>query len=104
MILQPVLENAFEHGLEDLEENGLLSVRFLPEKDGLLIEVANNGAPMTDETLRQFQFDIQSNEAAEVTGLINIHRRIRLLMGNESGLSVASGAFGVIVSIRLATI
>ncbi|MBW7452659.1 histidine kinase [Paenibacillus sepulcri] len=104
LILQPIIENAFEHGLENLEENGLLRVRFLPEKDGLLIEAANNGAPMTDEQLRKFESDIESNEHAEVTGLSNIHRRIRLLLGNGCGLSIASGEFGVVVTIRLATI
>ncbi|MCC3374462.1 sensor histidine kinase [Cohnella sp. REN36] len=104
LILQPILENAFEHGLENLEENGLLNIRFLPEQDGLRIEVANNGAQLTDEQLRKFESDIESNEHAEVTGLINIHRRIRLLLGNDSGLCMASGKFGVVVTIRLTTV
>ncbi|MBM7569468.1 sensor histidine kinase [Paenibacillus sacheonensis] len=68
------------------------------------IEIANNGAPMTDEQLRSFESDRESSEEAEVTGLINIHRRIRLLLGERSGLSLASGPFGVVVTIRLTTI
>ncbi|WP_229750522.1 sensor histidine kinase [Paenibacillus nasutitermitis] len=104
LILQPILENAFEHGLEKLEENGRLQIRFLSEKDGLCIEVANNGAPMTDEQLRKFESEIESNEHAEVTGLINIHRRIRLLLGSGYGLRIASGKLGVTVTIRLAVI
>ncbi|QHT62254.1 two-component sensor histidine kinase [Paenibacillus lycopersici] len=103
LILQPIIENAFEHGLEHLEENGLLSVRFLPEPDGLRIEVANNGAPMPEELLCRLASDSEADGQAEATGLINIHRRIRLLLGTGSGLRIASGSSGVTVAIWLET-
>ncbi|WP_238357574.1 sensor histidine kinase [Cohnella zeiphila] len=102
LILQPIVENAFQHGLELLEENGLLQVRFIPEKGGLRIEVANNGAPMSEEALRSLESGVTSNSAQrEVTGMLNIHRRIRLRFGEGSGIRVDNGPEQVVVAIQL---
>jgi tetratricopeptide (TPR) repeat protein len=43
MLIQPFVENAIIHGIEEIEGNGLISVRFGKEKNQLLITVEDNG-------------------------------------------------------------
>ena len=43
LILQPLIENAFEHGLSMKKNNGLLTVSFEKLEDELHIIVENNG-------------------------------------------------------------
>ncbi len=87
LILQPILENAFMHGLEDKQENGLLHVGFEPGETGFKILVRDNGIGLGPEEINQLSESIDSNEDfKEYTGLINIHRRLQLAFGMESGL------------------
>jgi len=43
MLIQPFVENAVIHGIEQLEENGHISVNFSKEGDLLVISVDDNG-------------------------------------------------------------
>jgi len=43
MITQPFVENAVEHGIKDLQENGFLDIRFKRVNNQMIIEVEDNG-------------------------------------------------------------
>lgn len=43
LFAQPFVENAIEHGLQDKETGGLLTIRFLPEGQNIRLEVEDNG-------------------------------------------------------------
>lgn len=95
LILQPIIENAFMHSLEKKERNGLLQVRFEVEADRLRIIVSDNGDTLADDRLAELRKRLDSeDEQAEVTGLTNIHRRVRLRFGAESGLRLERSAMG----------
>ncbi len=95
LIIQPIVENAFEHGLEMKEENGLLQVAFKGNERGLHIIVEDNGETLSDEEINKLQGEINSDmEGAEITGIVNIHRRIRLKFGQDSGIRVSRGDLG----------
>lgn len=89
LILQPLIENAYLHGLEDKEDAGILKVRFYAEKDGLFIEVEDDGGGISKEQLEKLRRDMQENEGLETTAIINIHRRLKLFFGEEAGISLA---------------
>lgn len=89
LIVQPIIENAFKYGLENLEEEGLLTVSFIPETDKLIIRVDDNGDGLTDEILNQLQSELEDATHQDITGVINIHRRIKIFFGPESGLEVS---------------
>lgn len=95
LIMQPVIENAFEHGLESKEEDGLLKISFSSIDGMLKIGIEDNGDGLTDEHIAQMQqmLSADSNEI-ETTGTVNIHRRIRLKFGQGSGLAVMRGELG----------
>jgi sensor histidine kinase YesM len=52
LILQPLIENAFIHGVEDYEENGFISLSVHAEDEHVRIEISDNGSGM-DETVKQ---------------------------------------------------
>lgn len=95
LILQPIIENAFEHGLESKEENGLLQISFSSPDGALVIVIEDNGDGLTDEDVTGMQraLSADSNDI-ETTGTVNIHRRIRLKFGAGSGLTVSRGESG----------
>lgn len=106
LIIQPIIENAYEHSLEKMQDEGLLRVTFHLEDHEASIVIEENGNRLTDndiETLnkRLGRLD-ESAESPEVTGLINIHRRIALTYGEDSGLVLSRSPLnGLRVQIRI---
>lgn len=100
MVLQPIVENAIFHGLEGLAREGELSVRgSLVQDDRCLIEICDNGAGIPPDKLQSLRRLLRSaggSSAQEVQengmgiGLININRKIQLLLGPSYGLEVDS--------------
>ena len=108
LILQPVIENAFKHSLELRERDGLLQVGFELENDWLRLVVEDNGVELDDARIRELAGQVTSEaEDVEVTGLMNIHRRIRLFFGRESGLRLDRSPLGglrAVIAIRLVAV
>lgn len=95
LILQPIIENAFEHSLENIEEGGLLCVSFEEDGGTLYIHVENNGVKFDTPELRELNNKLSlDSDDIEVTGLVNIHRRLKLRFGNASGVVLAPSATG----------
>ena len=51
MILQPLVENAIIHGLEPMEEEGLLELSIKDMRTKVLIRIRDNGVGMSEERL-----------------------------------------------------
>lgn len=86
LLLQPVVENALEHGLDEKEEGDKkLKLSFLDMDKEVLIVVKDNGKGMEQEkaeTLVTYQ--------AEGYGLKNVNDRICLLYGEEYAIRIFS--------------
>lgn len=95
LILQPLVENAYNHGMENKLSNGKIVVSFEQWGDSLVIAVEDNGDTLTDETLDRLITLLKlPAEEAESTGLINVHRRIRIKFGTQYGLAFSRGTDG----------
>lgn len=95
LILQPILENSMEYVVEKTMSHSIIYVDFKENASGLDIIVEDNGSNMSDKALEQLQQSLESNDTAmETTGLINIHRRLQLVFGPESGLQVSRSKLG----------
>lgn len=93
LLLQPVVENAVVHGLENLNEDGQIYIGiFLTDKEMLRISVCDNGGGMTPETLEELQRKLDTPELnpRSSIGLYNINQRIRLCYGQEYGMKLES--------------
>lgn len=97
LILQPVLENSFQHGLVNKEGSWAIQVEGkLIEGRDLLLIVSDNGIGMTEERLQEVQ-EVLNNDAEKALktsahiGLCNVDSRIRLKYPGENyGLNVSS--------------
>lgn len=82
IIIQPIVENAYIHGLEGLERNGEIHLNVNRQGDNLLIEVTDNGIGMDKEQINSIIYtDIDKDSSKRhVTGIgiRNVIDRLRL--------------------------
>ncbi|TBL69378.1 cache domain-containing sensor histidine kinase [Paenibacillus thalictri] len=99
MILQPIVENAVFHGLEQKKGPGVLTVRGYDSGGKLMFEIEDDGKGMPAETLSRLAASFAAWDVSEGQpvgrgsngiGLINIDRRIKLLYGGKFGVTVNS--------------
>lgn len=103
LIVQPIIENAFEHSLEKKARNGRIEVRFERSGSWLCIIVEDNGESLTDDVLAGIKRKLGAeDELSETTGIVNIHRRLVIICGKGSGIRVSRGELGGLkVAIRI---
>lgn len=95
LIVQPIIENAFKHSLEKKTKNGLIVVRFERANGQVRVIVEDNGDQLTDEALKQIRKSLyEEQDQAETTGMVNIHRRIRITFGEDAGLRTERSELG----------
>lgn len=94
LLLQPIVENAIVHGLDDKSEDGSIIVRIYTKRtDGaklLLIDVDDNGCGMTKETLDKLREDIEIRDMSrsKSIGLYNINQRMKMHYGDSYRLHI----------------
>lgn len=89
LLLQPLVENAINHGLDHKETAGdkRLLIRGVEDRDRLVFEVCDNGCGMPEDVLQ----DILTMKTKGY-GVQNVHHRVQLYYGNEYGLFYESKA------------
>ncbi len=93
LILQPLLENAIYYGVGDMDvdDGGKIIVSGGTEENGIYLRVEDNGFGMPEETAEAvLTKEERVHKHGSGVGLVNVHNRIRLLMGEQYGLSVES--------------
>ncbi|WP_457943004.1 histidine kinase [Caproiciproducens sp. LBM24188] len=92
LLLQPIVENAVLHGLEETESGGFIQISVEKRDSDLSISISDNGCGIAQQELAQLMEKINSlNEnAAEGMGLHNVQRRLKLFYGEKYGLTIAS--------------
>jgi two-component system sensor histidine kinase YesM len=94
MIIQPIVENAYNHGLKHVQTGGRIRIRFGISADRLRMIVEDNGN-VESETIQNINELLSVHEAAlESTGLVNVHRRLQLCCGEDSGLRLTRSDLG----------
>lgn len=94
MIIQPFVENAVIHGLEPLEEGGMVSIDAKIQGGDLVIDITDDGRGFDPCAERM-------EESRAHTGILNVSRRLELLYGSPVvGVESAPGQ-GTRVRIRI---
>ncbi|WP_066716772.1 sensor histidine kinase [Clostridium sp. Marseille-P299] len=98
LILQPIVENAINHGIDLKEEGkGILIIRGYHDENGLILQVQDNGNGMEEETCQEL---LTRNTSGY--GVKNVYDRIRLLYGDRASLNIKSSlGVGTIITIQI---
>ena len=94
LLLQPIVENAFVHGLEGTKEKGKIVVSAFEDLGYLLVEISDNGCGMSKERLEFINDNLGKTNKKEnghqSIGMGNINERIKIFYGDEYGIHVFS--------------
>lgn len=101
LIIQPFLENAIMHGLEDIRLGGRLSLRVNAGERQLAITIEDNGKGMPREKMRAWEEASLIPDEWEDHALWNVHRRLRLRYGDGSGVRLQESDGGGLTVIML---
>lgn len=95
LTLQPIIENAYFYGMEGKRKGGQIWVDVTLNEGILLITVRDNGDKLTDERLQELQKELlRQDREMEYTGLLNVHRRLQLRFGSNSGIFLSRATEG----------
>ncbi|WP_240840823.1 sensor histidine kinase [Acidaminobacter sp. JC074] len=96
MILQPLVENSYIHGLSSLEAGGTIFISCIRREGFIDIAVSDNGIGMDASTIEK----ILNSEDSENIGMKNVKDRLELFYHLENLMTITSKE-GVTVTIRL---
>ena len=100
LIIQPIIENAIEHGM-NFSGRGKIRIRVREEGNKLFIEVMNSGK-LTEKDREKIGELLGENDMKEVhsvsLGIRNVNKRLKILYGEECGLTIKSDNNGWTVS------
>lgn len=107
LILQPLVENAIVHGMENIETGGLIIIRVWLEGPWLVYQVEDNGEGMGEERQKMIAEHLERegpalpDTAQESIGLVNVLKRLKLHFGASARMQVQSiPRRGTCVTIR----
>lgn len=106
--LQPLVENAINHGLANTARDGLVYVSIRRKDSDVEIYIQDNGSGMTREKLDRIReslsmtddFYLKIMETSSHTGLLNVHLRLKLYFNDAYRMEIES-ALGKGTGIRL---
>lgn len=95
MSLQPIVENAIYHGIEQMAEDTNIYIKGRIEGEDCVIEITDAGKGMSDEEVETLRLKIageldSSGGAGNGIGLKNVQDRIHIAFGEAYGIEIAS--------------
>lgn len=94
LTLQPIVENAIIHGIEQKLGNGTVTVSLTLTERCLLIRISDDGTGMSPDILEKINRRIASGMSSGTgkggIAIANVNNRIKLLFGDTFGVTVYS--------------
>ncbi|MGA9290543.1 MAG: sensor histidine kinase, partial [Anaerobacillus sp.] len=108
LTLQPIVENAFIHGVESYEEGGEILIRVYSKHDDVIVEVSDNGVGIETTRLSQIlsnseQSTVEKRQGHSTgLGMQNVKKRIELYSQQAGSMTVKSSKeLGTTVRLNL---
>ncbi|WP_019635956.1 cache domain-containing sensor histidine kinase [Paenibacillus fonticola] len=117
MILQPIVENYFKHGMDRSKSDGLVTLRATQDDSGkITIVIENNGHPIPEYQLALLRQQIEETQREKFNpgdeqhgqlgasiGLANVLLRLKLVYGGSAALQIENlEPAGVRITLSLA--
>lgn len=102
-VVQPVLENYFEHGIRLESNDNIINLSVKEMGKYILILVEDNGRGMTEPEMEEKNTALQADELDfhKSMGLGNVNRRLKAVYGPECGLTLSKSSMdGLTVTLR----
>ena len=92
--MQPIVENAILHGVEKMIGESLIRIHFELTPERLILIVSDNGVGIGQDVLERLNHHLHAQSPIETANggiaLSNVNNRIKLLFGEEYGLTLYS--------------
>ena len=104
LTLQPIVENAVEHGMK-LQEREFITISAEEEGEMVCIIISDNGKGISEEKIKELQRRLVIGEVYQQeksVGILNVNERIKKKFGDEYGLEIISrNGSGTTVIVKL---
>lgn len=100
LLIQPIVENSFLHGLENRVSGGFIYILITQDSknpDDILITVKDNGCGMDEDQIKELTEKMNasdplnsSSSSKHSIGMANVNSRIKLFYGQKYGISIQS--------------
>lgn len=103
LILQPILENAIQYGVREMDDSGEIHICGRKQNGEIILSVTDNGMGIPEDEIGFLLTDTQRvHKKGSGVGLVNVNNRIKILFGEKYGLQIESEPdVGTTVSIRI---
>lgn len=108
LTLQPLIENAIQHGIRPKREKGLIEINCKLENNDICVSVVDDGVGMTEEEIEKLNNSLAEEYLLESkhVGLRNVNQRLKIVFGENYGLHLSKRKDGkqgleVILSIPI---
>lgn len=106
LILQPIIENAIVHGIEEKVGNGTITIHGYNQNDLIVVEVTDDGIGFNDEEVKRIlknnliqyenmtnnalynNSEIISSQSGNNIGVMNVDMRLKILYGKDYGVNI----------------
>ena len=103
LTLQPIVENAFIHGIEPLEVGGKIEINIYKKEEEIFIIIKDNGLGMKKEKIYEL-LNSENVQKGHTTGIgfTNVKRRLEIFFKNRINIEIKSEVgVGTEFSIRI---
>ena len=94
LMIQPLVENAFIHGIKPLGEKGIVLVSVSEDCDTLVITISDNGVGMSQDMVKSINRYLENPDSKDVDnigfGMKNVIDRISIFYGHKAKMTVLS--------------
>ncbi|AET59387.1 signal transduction histidine kinase [Paenibacillus terrae HPL-003] len=104
LTIQPFIENAFLHGVADMENGAIIALTLSRAGEDVQIEISDNGKGMAEETrLSVLRLEGQAeSDSSTGLGMQNVFKRLQLFYGKEGMVEISSNTEqGTAITIRI---
>ena len=100
-LLQPIVENALNHGIRPTGQGGTLQILAYEAENDIYIVIKDDGIGMTAEKANSLLSAPPASVYGGGYGVYSVQQRIQVYYGKEYGLTIHSSSEGTDVTIRI---